>query len=181
MVLLSLAVLTPALARAQEPFHTLQGLQADIRKGETIRVEGTDGKKVQGTVVDISDSSLKLKIKGVSREFREPQIREVRKQYNDSIANGMRNGVIIGAIAGAVLGAAISDAFCDGCGNNQAGGAAIIGLFGAGIGAATGVVGDAMTKGYLTVFTGPKTAGNRFGVSPLLSKETKGMKLAFRF
>jgi len=181
LILFTLAMLMPALARAQEPIQTSQDLRADLRIGDTIRLEGIDGKKVRGTVEDISGESLKLKTRGLSREYRVPQIKEVRRKYNDPIGNGLLKGVIIGVVSGAVIGAVISDAFCDGCGNNQAGGAAAFGLLGAGIGAAGGALGDSMTKGYKTVFTAPKTTANRLGFSPLLSGEKKGVKLAFRF
>ena len=181
LVLLALIVSTPALAMAQEPAHTLQDLQSSLRVNDTVRVEEFGGNHLQGKVESVSGSALRIRTKGLSRDFRETQILSVRKQYDDSIRNGLLTGAAIGGAAGAIIGAVVSDAFCDGCGNFQAGGALAIGALGAGIGAGSGALGDWLTKGYRTVFSMPQTTGIRFNVSPVLSRTTKGMSVAFRF
>ena len=181
MVVFSLLLLAPALAVAQEPSPTLQALQSNVHQGEPVRLYGVDGSKIQGTIETISSSSLKLKVKGVSREFQESQIREIQVQYRDPIWNGVKWGVVIGGISGAVVGAIVSDAFCDGCGDSHASGALAFGLLGAGIGAGTGATSDYLRKGYTPVFKGQKVAEKGFNVSPIVSKSTKGVAVAFRF
>jgi hypothetical protein len=181
LVLLALVVFTPALGIAQEAAHTLQDLQSSIRTSDIVRVEEFGGNRFQGKVESVSGTSLRIRIKGVSREFHEPEILLVRKQYRDSIRNGLLTGAAIGGAAGAIIGAVVSDAFCDGCGNFQAGGALAIGALGAGIGAGSGALGDWLRKGYKTVFSMPQTTNIRFNVSPLLSKTTRGVSVAFRF
>jgi len=181
LVLSSSTVFAPALSSAQEPAHSLQELQSDLKTDDTVRVTETDGKSVQGKIERISDTSLKLKANGVSREFREPQIVSVRKQYRDSIRNGLIAGAVLGGIAGAVLGAVVSDAFCDGCGNNRGGGALAFAALGAGVGAGTGALGDWLKTSQRTVYTMPRTSGLRINISPIASKKTKSVAVAFRF
>jgi len=181
MGLLSLLLFAPPLARAQEPAHTLQELQSRIDQGDTVRLDGADSEQIEGTVLSVTSSALKLKVNGVSREFQEPQIREIKAKYSDPIGNGLKWGAIIGGVSGAVVGAIISDAFCDGCGNAHGSGALAFGLLGTGIGVGVGGLGDYLKKGYTPVFQAQKVAGKGFGVSPLLSKKTKGVAVAFRF
>lgn len=180
-VLLALVVFTPVLGMAQEPAHTLQDLQSHLQINDIVRIEEFGGNHVQGKVEGVSGTALRIRIKGVSHEFHEPELLLVRKRYDDSIRNGVITGAAIGGAAGAIIGAVVSDAFCDGCGNNQGGGALAFGALGAGIGAGSGALGDWLRKGYTTVFSMPQTTGIRVNVSPLLSKTTKGVSVAFRF
>jgi hypothetical protein len=181
LALFVLLVFTPALATAQEPAHTLQDLQSDLYANDKVRLMHIDGTSVQGKVDSVSATVLKIRVKGIVREFPSQQILTVRKQYNDPIRNGLAIGAAIGGSAGAVIGAIVSDAFCDGCGTAQASGALVFGLLGAGIGAGSGALGDSLRKGYKTVFTMPRRAELRFNLSPVLSKKTKGVAVAFRF
>src|SRR5262245_23499575 len=181
LALWALVVFTPSLARAQEPAHTLQDLQSGLHANDNIRLMHIDGTIVQGKLESVSATVLKLKVKGVIREYLAPQILTVRKQYNDPIRNGAAIGALIGGGAGAVIGAAISDAFCDGCGTAQAGGALVFGLLGAGIGAGSGALGDSLKRGYKTVYSMPRTANPRFNLSPVLSKNTKGVAVTLTF
>ena len=180
-LLFSVLLVLPALAYAQEPAQTFQGLQSSIHPGDIVRLHGTDGNTVKGTVESLTSSSLKLKVNSASREFREPQAREIQVRYNDSVKNGLTIGAVIGGISGAVIGAIVSDAFCDGCGNAQASGALAFGLLGTGIGAGTGGLSDYLKKGYKPVFKAQKVAGNGFSVSPVVSQNRKAVALAFRF
>jgi hypothetical protein len=181
LALLVLIVLSPAVARAQEPAHSLEDLQSLIRVNDTITLERTNGNSIKGRVENISASSLKLKIHGKSEEFRQPEIHLVRIHFNDPIKNGLILGTIIGGVGGAVIGAGVSDAFCDGCGNNAGGGAAAFGLFGAGIGAGVGALADYLHQGNKTVFVSQPRAALRFHVAPLVSQKAKGVSLALRF
>jgi hypothetical protein len=181
MILLSLMAFAPALARAQEPANTLQDLQPQLRINDTVRVEETDGKRVQGKVESVSGSALTIRVKGQSREFRQPQISSVQKQYDDPIGNGVITGAAVGGVAGAVIGVIVSDVFCDGCGNFKGGGALIVGALGAGIGAGSGALGDLLTKGYKTVFSKSRASDLRLDVSPIVSRTSKGVSVAIRF
>jgi hypothetical protein len=180
-VVLSLALFAPALAGAQEPATNLKDLQSSLDAGNTVRLIEPDGTRVQGHVIDVTSSALKLKVKGVSREFQEPQIREINLKYHDPVWNGVSWGLVIGGTSGAVIGAIASGAFCDGCANGVAKSVVAFGLMGAGIGAGTGGLSDFLRNGYIPVYKAPKTVDKEFGVSPLLSKKTKGVAVAFRF
>jgi len=142
-------------------------------------VDTVDGNSVLGKVESISDSSLRLRIYGMSREFLEPQIREVTK-VSKARVRGAWIGAAIGGIAGALIGAGISDAFCDGCGNQQGQGAAVGGVIGGMYGAGIGFIG-ARKQSLKTVFEATQATPKRIRVSPKLSRETKGVVLAFRF
>jgi hypothetical protein len=178
-ILFSMVVCVPALAFAQAPASTLQELQPRLQMNDTVRVEEIDGSRVQGKVESVSGSALRIRVKGESREFRQPEILSVKKQYNDPVKNGVILGAAIGGTAGAIIGVIVSDVFCDGCGNYKAGGALTVGVLGAGIGAGTGALSDWLRKGYKTEFSQSRTAG--FNVSPIFSKTAKGVSVAIRF
>lgn len=87
--LFTLTVLAPTLASANEPVHSLQELQTGLQINDTVRIVETSGNSFEGKVESLSGTSLKVRIKGVSREFREPQILMIRKRYRDPITNGV--------------------------------------------------------------------------------------------
>src|SRR5262245_27330474 len=89
LALFALIVLTPSLARAQEPAHTLQELQSNLHANDNVRLMHVDGTIIQGKLESVSETALKLKVKGVVREYRAPQIVTIRTQYNDPIRNGV--------------------------------------------------------------------------------------------
>ena len=179
--LLLLLTLAPRLALAQEPAHSLQDLPSRLRTGHTIRIVDTEGKKTEGKLDGLTDSSLQIKVDGEMREFRGTSLREIDLKYRDPVSNGIILGAIIGVAAGAVFG--ISGVSPEGCESSKCklGATALWGAIGGGIGAATGALGDSMKQGYLRVFSAPGTTVNRWCVSPILSRETKGMKITLRF
>src|SRR5678816_2743047 len=94
-ILFSLVLFAPAPANAQQPASNLKNLQSSLKPGDTVRVREADGNNAKGKVISVTDSVLKVSINGVSREFREPQIREIKLKYSDPIGNGVIWGVII--------------------------------------------------------------------------------------
>jgi hypothetical protein len=179
--LLLLVALAPRLALAQEPAHSLQDLQPRLSIGDTIRVADFEGKTTEGKFDGLTDSSLQLKVEGKTREFPGTSLREIELKYRDPISNGLLAGAIVGVAAGAVFG--LSGVAPEGCESSQCRleTTALWGAIGGGIGAASGALVDSKRKGYLKIFSAPETSGNRWGISPILLRETKGMKISLRF
>lgn len=180
-VLLLLRAVAPSVALAQEPAHSLQDLQSRVHIGETIRIFDPGGNRIQGSLESISDSSLRIRVGRVVREFRQPEIREVHRQFRDPITNGTVKGAVIGAIAGGAAGLLIATGEACESSSCVMQGTAIAGGLGAGLGAVSGALGDSLRKSYATIFAQSRAAGMRLGVSPILSVDTKGVRVAVRF
>jgi hypothetical protein len=180
-LLLLLLVLAPRLVFAQEPAHSLQELQSRVRIGDTIRIFDIAGKQTQGKFDGLAGSSLRIQVKGITREFREPLIRQIDLKYADPLSDGLRKGAIIGAAAGIVFGFVVVAA--EGCESSSCrmGAGAVSGAIGAGVGAASGALSDSIKQRYTTVFSPPRTTANRWGISPVLSWEWQGVKIAIHF
>ena len=176
-----LLAFAPRVVFAQEPGHSLQELQSRVRIGDTIRIVDPAGKQTQGKFEGLANSSLRIQVNGITREFREPLIREIHLKYRDPISDGLRKGAVIGAVAGVAFGlVAVASEGCESarCTTEAA---VVWGAIGAGIGAASGALGDSMKHRYATIFSAPRTTANPWGISPVLSRETKAVKIAFRF
>jgi hypothetical protein len=149
--------------------------------GDTIRVADSEGNTTQGKFDGLTDSSLQLKVDGRTQEFVGTSLREIQLQYRDPISNGLLVGAIVGVAAGAVVG--LSGVAPEGCESSQCSleATALWGAIGGGIGAGSGALVDSMRKGYLRIFSASETSDNRWGISPILSRKTKGMRISFRF
>jgi len=176
---LSLVTLVPRLAPAQEPARSLAELQSMLTIGDDVRVTDSSGKTIQGRIAGVSMSSLSLAVDGRQQELPEAGIREVRRRRPDL----WWNGLLIGAAIGAVVGAVVKER---NCGSTDCGEGGLVDpgfyVFGAGIGAGAGVLVDLSIRRFDTVFVRPPTASVRsLRLSPVLSKEAKGLELSVRF
>ena len=109
--------------------------------GTKLSVKTKDGKKVEGTLTSVSDTSLSLTVKNAAREIRREDVSSVHAVTGKSAGKSTLIGLGIGAGAGAAIGF-IGDA------SNDAGGfekldhavAGAITVIGAAAGALTGFV-----------------------------------------
>ena len=143
----ALAVLTRAATASAQPAAT--SLQQLLHLGTEKRVTVTDanGRDVRGTIADVSQSRLCLRIGRESRCLDAVDIDSVRVRKEDSLANG--------ALIGAAVGAGVTSLiFLDNeCRDDPSCYAAV--AFYGGIGAAAGLIIDALIHGSVVVYTAP--------------------------
>jgi hypothetical protein len=140
VVLLLSFLLSPVTLVAQTGTNDWSRLSA-ATTGTKLSVKLKDGKKIEGTLTGVSDTSLSLTVKKAAREIRREDIASVHEVSGKSVGKATLIGLGIGAGAGAALGVA-ADA------SNDAGGfekidnavAGAVTVIGAAAGALTGFV-----------------------------------------
>jgi hypothetical protein len=176
---LSLLTLMPRLALAQQPVRSFAELQSILKIGDAVRVTDSSGKITQGRIGGVSMSSLSLVVDGRQQELPEAEIREVKRRRPDL----WWNGALIGAAIGATVGAVAKER---NCGSTDCGEGGLVDpgfyVFGAGIGAGAGALVDLSIRRFDTLYSSPSTASvRRFSLSPILSRDTKGVQLSVTF
>ena len=144
----ALLITLPAAASAQELAGSFEQLRVLVKPGDTVRVTGGGGEEIRGTIMDLSSSSLALRVGGTRRAFLEHDVAAVYQRRNDSLANGAKWGFVIGAGLGVLGGIAIAREY-------ESGGAAYIPILGVvygSIGAGAGAGIDAMHRSEQVIF-----------------------------
>jgi len=165
---------------AQTPTSTFSELQSNLvlKKGETIEVTRENGDRFRAKIASLSAQTLTVKVKGRELDLTESQVREIRREKPDSLKNGIFMGMAAGFAATFVSSASL-------CTNDPECSAAVLGAFilpfvGGGMG--LGALLDASIHARETVFVrGQPEKHVSLQAAPLVSKQVKGMKLAFRF
>jgi hypothetical protein len=160
--------------------------QAPFKVGIGANVVVTDswGREQKGTVLDLSPKSLSLAIHGTRRELAISDIRALDLQNHDSLKNGALIGFGIGM--GVTLALTISTAasstsnihYGEDVATMAVGGTLLFG----GIGAAFGLLVDAMVDERLSVYRAAarKPAATKLSFSPLITRDKKGIALTLR-
>lgn len=135
VVLLSF-LLSPVTLGAQTGTHDWSRLNS-VASGTKLSVKTKDGKKVEGTLNSVSDSSLSLTVKNAAREIRREDVASVHEVWKKSATKSTLIGLGVGAGAGAEIGLA-GDASNDaggfeGIDNAVAGAITVIGALAGGI------------------------------------------------
>ena len=138
----------PAAASAQELAGSFEQLRVLVKTGDTVRVTDKSGEEARGAIVDLSSSSLVLRVHDAQRTFLERDIAAIHQRRHDSLANGARWGFIVGAGLGVFAGAVVASEYRDG------GGALIplLALTYGGMGAGVGAGIDAMHPSNQVIF-----------------------------
>lgn len=140
LALLCALLLSPATSLAQTGMNDWSRLNS-IGSGTKLSVKLKDGKKMQGTLESVSDTSLALTVKNTRKEVRREDVASVHQLSKKSVGKATLIGLGVGAGAGAVIGLA-GDASSDSGGfetiDNVAAGAVTV--IGAAAGALTGFV-----------------------------------------
>jgi hypothetical protein len=172
-VVLCVAIL-PASASAQGIAKTLDELRLLTRPGDTVTVADGSGTEVSGRITTMSPASLVVQVNGATREWKESEIVTIRQRRGDSLANGAWWGLGIGA---GLIGIAIAvEGVEDGDAGYAAGAVAVYG----GLGAAVGVGIDALITRKYVIFERPATSA-RWHVAPIVSRQSQGARVTFRF
>lgn len=180
-VLVGAAVVVAGRAAGQ-PLAAAPDLSAALdgvaKVGDTLRVDGTDGSTVKGTLQTVSSSSLTIVCGGSPRAFDAFGIARINRENRDSPADGALYGALAGGTVAAVLGIAA------GAGGWQFSASNFVRpvLLFSGIGAAAGFAIDLGITDHKTVFDRVKNPmGDRIAVAPILAKSEKGVRLTLQW
>ena len=174
--LLLLTVLAAApTAEAQTMAGSFEQLQVLVKPGDTISVTDNTGREFKGQIASLSSSSLALLVEGGRRDLTEVEITTIRQDRQDSLGNGAKWGLGIGAGLGLAAGVAIAS----GDGNASAL-IPILALVYGGLGAGVGAGLDALILSNQIIYYKPSNSA-RLTVSPLVTRERKGVLLSVRF
>jgi len=137
LALLLSFLLSPVTLLAQSGINDWSRLSS-VTSGTKLSVKLKDGKKVEGTLAEVSDSSLSLTVKNARKELRREDVESVHELSKKSAAKATLIGLGVGAGAGAAIGLAGDASSDDGfetVDNSIAGAIAVVG---AGAGALAG-------------------------------------------
>jgi hypothetical protein len=165
-----------ATAEAQHLASSFEQLQVLVKAGDAVTVTDSTGRDLTGKIASLSSSSLTLMVEGTRRDLPESEIRTIRQRRQDSLANGAKWGLGIGA----GLGLAAGFALAAGDGNVSAV-IPIIGLVYGGLGAGVGAGIDALVLGNQVIYFKPANTSAKVTVSPLVTRERRGVLLSFGF
>ena len=125
-----------AIAGAQPPATSFDDVQRRVKAGETILVTDNAGATIEGTVVQVSDTSLIVRSREHSLQLDASSVQRIVRRVHT-----VRNGMLIGLAAGFVVGAVLaSNTECKVTCFSSPGGVLLFGGLFASIGAGTGAL-----------------------------------------
>ena len=146
VILLTSLLLSPVTLMAQASISDWSRLNSVVT-GSKLSVKLRNGKKIDGTLSNVTDTALTLMVKNTSTEVKRDEVRTVHQVGGNSATKatliGMGLGAGAGALAGGIVDSANDDSFEDL--DNIATG--VLAVLGAGVGALGGfLVGKSMKK-----------------------------------
>ena len=105
VVLVLSFLLSPVTLLAQSGNNDWSRVSA-VAGGTKLSVKTKDGKKVEGTLTKVSDTSLSMTVKNAAKEIPRDDIASVHKLTSKSVGKATLIGLGIGAGAGAAIGIA---------------------------------------------------------------------------
>jgi hypothetical protein len=166
---------TPGLLAQQA--SSFEQLQMLVKPDDTVIVRTFSGSETRGKIAALSPAMLRLIVDGIPQESTPADVLEIRQRRGDSLANGAKIGAIAGAAFG-VLSAIVICAEESNCAEWAVGALSLYTLLGVG----TGVGLDALIVRQQTIYRAPaRSSGNNFRISPLLTRDRKGLTLSFNF
>ncbi len=173
-----LLLLGVSIAESQEVGGSFAQLRSQVTVGDKVIVTDVMGREMEGTIAELSSSSLAL-IGGKTRtEFVEADVEKVSRR--DSRWNGTLWGLGAGGVVGALLDRSLVKEY--GRDDISPGSSVSFVATAAGIGAGIGFGVDAMIKGRRVIYSRPRaaTAGNAT-VLPMWHPGRKGIFVSLRF
>ena len=166
--------LTPTLresAAAEE--GSFDRLMLALNEGDRITVTDSFGRDVQGQVIDLSASTLSLRIQGIRVDLSGTEVSVIRQRQRDSL----RNGALWGFLSASVTIAALLP--LDGVEYTPWEVLAIPSLYGL-MGAAVGAFVDSRIRDDRIIYTAARSE-RRVKVGPLVSRGRRGVALSLGF
>jgi hypothetical protein len=169
---------TGTSAYAQEPASSLGDAASRVDAGARLEIVTTDGSVVSGRLVRWSELGLAVSVDGRAVEIPANRVSQITKR-GDSLRNGTTVGLAVGALSGMAWGALWNSVLTesDDLASAQRRWPVQI-LTGAGIGAGTGALIDAMRDGKTVVFRSDRRTAT---VVPMLGRHLRGVALTLRF
>jgi hypothetical protein len=171
---LSLVLTWPAISRAQPAATSLGELRSLGPQISNVTVTDNQGRQFRGTLVDVSDTRLTLRVAGDIRWFGATDVASVRVRKDDPLLNG----ALIGAATGAGL---TSLYFLDNECHRDPACYQAVAVYGA-IGAVAGLGLDALIHRQVVVYAArPRAARHDYGVMPVLGRGRTGVRVTIGF
>jgi hypothetical protein len=171
-ILVACSLMMAANAFAQQPSDTRADLGQNIKVGQNVTVQLTDGSELKGSVFELTQTQLALATKKGMERISAPRVREVSWRRPD----GIWNGLLIGAAAGGLAGWAVN--FANDCESNECGENANV-PGGIVIGAAVGTVIDLLRHKREVLYRAPQNQTSlRFEIRV---GQVRGAEVSWRF
>jgi len=171
----ALIALMTASAEAQQLAGSFDQLLVLVKPGDTLTITDGTGQRMQGTLTQLSASSLVLDVSGALRQFQESDVNTIEKRGPDSLRNGALIGMAVGA---GILGVGIAASA------NSSEGDASLFAFGAlvyaGVGGAIGIGIDALIEGRRVIYAGSNSTRTTLSISPVLHGGRRGVLMSVR-
>ncbi len=169
---------------AQQVAASFDQLRTLANAGDTVMVTDTVGRKVSGTITDLSSSSLGVAVGGIRHSFAEADVTVITQERHADLCGGAKLGFTMGAIIGMVPGLlGLSDSGSNfGPGAklaNVLGPAAVIGSIGAAAGA--GISYGIHTQHVIYLQPASGAASVKLTVRPFLHRERTGVSVLLVF
>ena len=160
---------------AQLPTPSLEGISSRTAKGDSIEVTLLDGMTIRGRFDSVTSSTLRLTRDRTVQELPGTTVSLVKKRQADSLWNGLLIGLGAGIAAHVITCSGDDPERCSG----ETG---LVVLLFEGSGAGLGALVDHAIQRYDTVYSRQTTENRRnLKLSPLVSKETRGLRLSISF
>lgn len=175
VVSMALALHAGQAGAQNPPIDTLAG--TGLAPGAIVRITDSSGALVQGKLIDLTPTTVRVKAGWSVKELRKSDIREIQKRKEDSVLNGALIGLGVGLAAGAATAygtCSHPDSECEAIAN------AVFIPIGAGGGLAAGALIDRSMHKFETVFRS-RTSARSWFVAPVLAKERRGVTIVVRF
>ena len=171
-------LLGASVAESQEVGGSFAHLRLQVTVGDNVTVTDVMGREMQGTIAELSASSLALTVGKTRTEFVEADVETVSRR--DSRWNGTLWGLGAGAVVGALLDRSLVDEY--GRDDISSASSAAFVATAAGIGAGVGFAVDALIKGRRVIYSRPRTSkGGNATVWPVWQPDRKSVVVSLRF
>jgi hypothetical protein len=175
---LPLLLLGVSVAESQGVAGSFAQLNSQVTVGDKVTVTDVKGREMQGTIAELSASSLALVVGKTRTEFVVADVDTVSRR------DSHWNGTLWGLAAGGVLGALLDRSLVEEYGRDDISPGSSLSLVAtaAGVGAGIGFGIDAMIKGRRVIYSRPRPSiGGNATVLPIWRPERKHVLVSLRF
>ena len=170
------SLMMPIEAMAQTSDQTVASslgvLKPQLPAGEIIYVTDRTGTTVKGTLIEISNDAIEMRVSVAVKRIRAADVSRIQWQKRDSLLNGVLIGAAVGAIPGVYW--LIADP-------NECTGLCAEDYVAIGVGALVGGLIDRAIKKKATVYEAPSSKTTKVTVAPLLVRHRLGVQVALTF
>jgi hypothetical protein len=162
-------------ASAQQPATNFEQLSVLVKDGDRVAVSGTSGGVVEGKILDLSLSTLTLKVDGHPQKFLLDDVRTISRQQHANVHKAAWWGFGIGATVGLLALPATECRLGPDCART----AAMMSLLNGGIFAGIGAGFAAATVRDKVIFE--RQSGVKLSFAPVVGRERAAMLLTARW